>query len=114
MFVLETATPSTSSLLAARPISEPSKYIVHVQDVVAPKDPTQRSRSSSAGVGEIGVPDPVGAGFPVVEISTLPSVRISNASTSSSLLVSRPTSEPSKYHVHVPASYLTISSSCTV
>src|SRR3990172_6282891 len=111
MWAPETATPSTSSLLFVRLMSEPSKYIVQAQVVVGPKVPTQRRMSSSRGVGEIGVPVPVGAGDPTVEISRLPSGKISKASTSSSLLVSRPTSEPSKYILHAPASYLTISSS---
>ena len=93
-----TQTPLMSSFdVLDSPTSEPSKYIAHEPPVVEPRAvAVKASRSSSA-------PDaPVTETLPVVLMSSRPSVRSSNASTSSSV-VDRPTSEPSKYHDQVPA-----------
>lgn len=99
MFPFEvTSSASTSSLLlSAKPTSEPSKYIFHVPAVALPSElGVNASTSSSLPL------TPGTAGLLVVESSKRPSG--SNESESMlSLLVSKPTSLPSKYILKVPA-----------
>src|SRR6266536_1534356 len=94
-----TSNASTSSLLlSASPTSEPSKYIAHVPAVTSPREVGVNASTSSS----LPVVRPGTEGLPVVENNKRPSDN-SESESILSLLVSKPTSLPSKYMLNVPA-----------
>src|SRR5215213_7790855 len=99
MFPFEvTSSASTSSpLLSANPTSEPSKYIAHVPAVTFPREVGVNASTSSS----LPLVTPVTDGLPVVENNNRPSDSRESESMLS-LLVSKPTSLPSKYMLKVP------------
>src|SRR6266498_1548244 len=100
MYPLEvTSSASTSSLLlSANSTSEPSKYIAHVPAVVSPNEVgVNASTSSSLPLVKFGTD-----GLPLTENIKRPSGS-SESESMLSLLVSKPTSLPSKYILKVPA-----------
>ena len=97
LFTGSIQTPLTSSLVAVRPTSEPSKYHDQLPLVVDPSDVEEKAIRSSS------LPEaPVTLNAPRVLITSLPSGAKPTASMSSASAV-KPTSEPSKYHAKVPA-----------
>lgn len=97
LFAGSIQTPLTSSVVAVRPTSEPSKYHDQLPLVVDPSDVEEKAIRSSS------LPEtPVTLKEPRVLTTSLPSGAKPTASMSSASVV-KPTSEPSKYHAKVPA-----------
>lgn len=95
---------------SANPTSEPSKYIAQVPLVTSPNVVGVKANISSSRPLTPGTD-----GLAVVEISTRPSASRLTESMFS-LLVSSPTSEPSRYILNVPAVMLPseVASNCTI